>query len=154
MPREKFKLSDTVKFLTRRLNAVVGAGEVAVSIDVMTPEVAPGGEVHAEVKVVSAEKDHEISTLIIAMHGKVQREQSWRDYTETVEVAQGYALASGHELVIPLMIYIPEDAVLSEDSAQWGFDVRAVIDRAIDPRASASFEVSGEPIEASSDSEE
>lgn len=144
--REKFKLSDTVKFLTRKINAVVGAGEVHVVVDVTTSTVAPGGEVQATIRVGSAEKGHEISTLVIAMSGKVQRGQKWQDYNESVEVAQGYALEGGHELVIPVVIYIPEDAVLSEDGAQWGFEVRAVLDRAIDPRAEASFLVAGDVI--------
>lgn len=148
MPREKFKLSDTVKFLTRKINEVVGSGEVHVAVDVTSPTVAPGGEVQAEIRLVSAQKSHEISTLVIAMQGKVQRGQKWQDYTETVEVAQGYKLEAGHELIIPLVIYIPEDAVLSEDGAQWGFEARAVLDRAIDPRAEASFEVAGEVLDS------
>lgn len=145
MPREKFKLSDTVKFLTRKLNAVVGVKDTSVTIEIEQPEVQPGAEVSASVRVVcGGEVSRTLDALVITMRGKVQRDNAWRDYTEAVEVGQGHVLEPGHELVVPLVVYVPEDAVLSEDGGQWGFEARAVLDRAIDPRAEASFEVAGE----------
>lgn len=155
MPREKFKLSDTVKFLTRKLNAVVGVKDTDVTIEVTQTQVQPGGEVSASVRVAcGGEVSRTLDALVITMHGKVQRDGAWRDYTEAVEVGQGHELEPGHELVVPLEVYIPEDAVLSEDGAQWGFEARAVLDRAIDPRAVASFEVAGEVLRGEEDDQE
>lgn len=149
MPKEKFKLSDTVQFLTRQINAVVGAKDASVEIEVSTPSVRPGGEVEASVKVVGGEKERVLDALVIGLSGKVQQDGKWRAYTETVEVGQGTKLEAEQQLVVPVVIYIPEDAVLSEDGGQWGFEARAVLDRVIDPRAEASFEVAGEVIESS-----
>ena len=155
MPREKFKLSDTVKFLTRKLNAVVGVKDTSVSIEIEQGVVPPGGEVSAIVRVTcGGEASRTLDALVITMRGKVQRDGAWRDYTEAVEVGQGHALEPGHELVVPLLVYIPEDAVLSEDGAQWRFEARAVLDRAIDPRAEEGFEVAGEVLREQEDDEE
>jgi hypothetical protein len=86
------------------------------------------------------------------MRGSVQREGKWVDYTEGAEVAQGTKLMADHELVIPLLLFIPEDAVLTEDGASWVVESRAVLDRLLDPRAAAPFTVALES--PGSDSEE
>ena len=146
MPREKFKLSDTVRFLAQRINAAIGAGEVALTLEVATPIVRPGAHARAEIKLIGeGERARTIDALVIAMEGKVQREGAWRDYTEAVEIAQGLRLEAGQELIVPLEVYVPRDAALSEDGAQWRFESRAVLDGALDPLAAASFEVAGEP---------
>lgn len=141
MPREKFKLSDTVKFLTRQLNAVVGGGEVTLELEVETPRVEAGGEVMARAVLRNPDEARQLDALVLGMSGQVQREGGWREYTESVEVGQGTQIAQGQELVVPIVIYIPEDAVLSEDGAEWQLEARAVLDKLIDPLAEASFEV-------------
>lgn len=140
MLKEKFKLSETLQLLTRRFNKIAG-GEVAIEVTFEGDVVSPGDQLSARVTVRSPESSRTIDYLVIAMRGTVQREGKWREYTESAEVAQSTLLEADHELVVPLKLYIPEDAVLSEDGASWLVEARVVLDQLLDPRASAEFTV-------------
>ena len=151
MLKEKFKLSETLQFLSSKINAITGGG-VEVSVTFEQDVVTPGEMLEARVSVRSPEKDRTIDYVALSMRGSVQREGKWVDYTEGAEVAQGTKLMADHEFVIPLLLFIPEDAVLTEDGASWVVESRAVLDRLLDPRAAAPFTVALES--PGSDSEE
>ncbi len=141
MPKEKFKLSETLRFLSRQINAIAGAEDVDISLDFEAEEISPGEEFAAKVRVVSPEEARTVTYVVLSLRGTVQRGGKWREYSETAEVAQGTELDADHEIVIPLVLYIPEDAVLTEDGAEWVIEARAVLDKLIDPRTQRSFSV-------------
>lgn len=136
----KFKLSDTMRFLTGKINAITG-GEVALSVAVPEAPVPAGGEVRAEVRVRSPQVARTIDYVQISIRGQVQREGRWQEWVQSAEVAQDTVLPADHEFVIPVVVKIPVDAVLSEDNAQWSIYARAFLDRKFDPRAEAPFTV-------------
>ena len=141
MPREKFKLSETVRFLSRQLNAITGGGEVEISLEVDVEAVAPGQDLRAHARLRSPERARTIDYIVIGMRGTVQRDGEWCDYTESAEIGQGAELPADHELVVPIVLHIPEDAVLSEDGARWLLESRAALDRLVDPRDQLEFTV-------------
>lgn len=56
-------------------------------------------------------------------------------------MAQDVQVDANHELIIPVVILIPEDAVLTEDGAKWTLSARVVLDGAVDPRDEIAFGV-------------
>lgn len=138
----KFKLSDTMQFLSGKLNAVTG-GEVELSLELDKTKIKAGEEIRAHARVRSPEKSRTIDYLLISLQGTVQREGKWKDYVQSAEVAQDTALPANHEFVVPIVILIPADAVLSEDGATWSVYARAFLDKKVDPRAERAFEVVG-----------
>lgn len=138
----KFKLSDTMQFLTGKLNAITG-GEVDLGVEIESEEITPGGELRARVRVRSPEKHRNIDYVQITIKGQVQREGKWQDWVQSAEVAHDTALPQDHEFVVPVVVRIPLDAVLSEDNGQWSISARAFLDRKFDPRAEESFNVVG-----------
>lgn len=136
----KFKLSDTMRFLTGKINAITG-GEVSLTVHVPDEPVHAGGELRAEVRVRSPEKRRTIDYVQISIKGQVQRDGKWQDWVQSAEVAQDTALPEDHEFVVPVVVRIPVDAVLSEDNAQWSVYARAFLDKKFDPRAEAAFTV-------------
>jgi len=136
----KFKLSDTMQFLSGKFNAVTG-GEVELEVELDTTEIRAGDEVRAHARVKSPTKSRTIDYLLISLQGTVQREGKWKDYVQSAEVAQDTALPADHEFVVPIVILIPADAVLTEDGATWSLYARAFLDKKVDPRAEVAFKV-------------
>lgn len=136
----KFKLSDTMQFLTGKLNAITG-GEVALQLVLDNTEVVAGRELRAEVRVLSPEKDRNIDYLLISLEGTVQREGKWEEYVQSAEVAQDTALPADHEFMVPVVIVVPADAVLTEDGSRWRLYARAFLDKRFDPQAEQGFAV-------------
>ncbi len=136
----KFKLSDTMRFLTGKINAITG-GEVSLTVHVTQDAVRAGDELRAEVRVRSPEVRRNIDYVQISIKGQVQRDGKWHDWVQSAEVAQDTALPADHEFIVPVVVKIPVDAVLSEDNAQWSIYARAFLDKKFDPRAEAAFVV-------------
>lgn len=136
----KFKLSDTMQFLTGKLNAITG-GEVELSVEVETATVAAGEELRARIRVRSPDKRRMIDYMQISLKGTVQRDGKWKDWVQSAEVAHDTALPQDHEFVVPVVVLIPPDSVLSEDGAHWSVFARAYLDQTIDPRAECGFKV-------------
>lgn len=138
----KFKLSDTMQFFTGKLNAITG-GEVLLTLELDVEHVSAGREVKATMRLRSPGKARNIDYVLISLTGQVQREGKWKDYVQSAEVAQNTKLPEDTEFVVPIVILIPADAVLSEDGGNWSLQARAFIDRTLDPRAEAAFTVAG-----------
>ena len=138
----KFKLSDTMRFLTGKLNQITG-GEVSLTIVLDDEPVRAGAELRAEVHVRSPQKRRNIDYVQISIKGQVQRDGKWRDWVQSAEVAQDTALPEDHEFIVPVVVKIPIDAVLTEDNAQWSVYARAFLDKKFDPRAETAFVVVG-----------
>lgn len=136
----KFKLSDTMQFLTGKLNAITG-GEVQLNLDLDADDVVAGKELRAQVRIRSPEKRRNIDYVEISIKGQVQREGKWEEWTQSAEVAHDTALPSDHEFIVPVVVLIPIDAVLTEDGGQWSIFARAFLDKKFDPRAETSFNV-------------
>lgn len=136
----KFKLSDTMQFLTGKLNAITG-GDVLLTLALDSLVVKPGEELRATLRLRSPEKSRNIDYILISINGQIQREGKWKDYVQTAEVAQNTQLPADHEFVIPIIILVPEDSVLSEDGGIWALQARAFIDRTLDPRTEETFSV-------------
>lgn len=141
MPEGKFKISDTLRFLSRTLNAISPQGSIQVNLELPEGEVHAGSELGATVRLVNDERDAQIDYLVLSMSGQVQRDGKWRSYSDTAEIAQGTPMPPHHELVIPVVLHIPEDAVLSEDGASWSIETRVVLNRSLDPRDAITFTV-------------
>ncbi len=137
----KFKLSETLRFLSHRINAIARRPNVSLDVEPDGGPSHPGGDVSARVVLRSDDEAHTIDYIALTMRGTVQRDGAWRDYTEGAEVAQGMSVPASHEVVLPVIIYIPEDAVLSADGGSWVLEARAIVDGAVDPRAQLDFEV-------------
>ena len=139
----KFKLSDTMRFLTGKLNAVTG-GEVSLTLHMDDAPVCAGSELRAEVHVRSPEKARTIDYVQISIKGQVQREGKWQNWVKSAEVAQDTQLPADHEFIVPVVVKIPPDAVLTEDNGQWSVYARAYLDKKFDPRAESPFRVISE----------
>ena len=87
----KFKLSETMKFLTGKLNAITG-GEVSLTVHIPDEPVSSGGELRGEVRVRSPQKRRNIDYVQISIKGQVQRDGKWKDWVQSAEVAQDTAL--------------------------------------------------------------
>lgn len=128
------KFSDTLQFLTARLNAIRG-GELEFSLRLDDPEVAPGEVLRAEAVVRGPEqKDRTIDRVALRLRGEVQEDGGWESYEQTADTAEDVPLPAGHEYVIPIVVKIPQNAVFSEDGANWRLRAQAVVDNSIDPR--------------------
>ncbi len=136
----KFKLSDTLQFLSSKLNALTGA-ELGLTLEVEGESVKAGEQLKARAIVRSPGKARRIDYLVLTMDGQVQSEEGWRDYTEAAEVAHDKEVPADQELVIPILLYIPEDAALTEEGCSWTLRARVSLDRAVDPRAEVAFVV-------------
>lgn len=136
----KFKLSNTMQFLTGKLNAITG-GEVELKIEIENEQVVAGKELRAKVRVRSPEARRNIDYIQISLKGQVQREGKWQDWTQSAEVAHDTALPEDHEFIVPVVVLVPIDAVLSEDGGHWSMYARAYLDKKFDPRADAAFRV-------------
>jgi hypothetical protein len=136
----KFKLSDTMQFLSGKLNAITG-GEVVLTLGLDSLNVKPGEELRATLRLRSPEKARNIDYILISLNGQVQRDGKWKDYVQSAEVAQNTQLPADHEFIVPIVIMIPADAVLTEDGGIWSLQGRAFIDRTLDPRAEETFSV-------------
>lgn len=136
----KIKLSDTMRFLTARLNAIAG-GDVELALELEQERVEAGQELKIWARIRSPQRDHLMDYLRIALRGTIQRDGQWRDYVKNAEVAHGTALPAGHEYVVPIVVVVPMDAVLTEDGGQWSLRAQAVLDRTIDPRAEVQIHV-------------
>ena len=136
----KFKLSDTMQFLTGKLNAITG-GDVLLTLELESSNVKAGEELRATARLRSPEKSRNIDYILINLDGQVQRDGKWKDFVQSAEVAQDTKLPADHEFIIPIVIVIPADAVLSEDGGHWSLQARAFIDRTLDPRGEQSFTV-------------
>ena len=140
MAAGKFKLSETLKVLTNRFNAITHQ-EIFLSLEMEERSLKAGQALSARAVVRSPGEPRTIDYLTLNLQGQVQRDGKWRDYTEGAEVAQGVALEADQELIIPVVILVPEDAVLSEDGGAWSLTARVVLNGAIDPRDELVFEV-------------
>lgn len=129
-----------MQFFTGKINAITG-GEVAIQLDVGDGEVVAGRELRAELRVLSPGKARSIDYLLISLQGTVQREGKWQDYVQSAEVAQDTSLPEDHEFVIPVVIVIPADAVLTEDGASWRLYARAYLDKKFDPQVESALRV-------------
>ena len=138
----KFKLSDTMQFLSGKFNAITG-GEVELELRFDKSEVVAGAELKAEALVRSPGKARSIDYLLISLKGQVQSEGQWKEYVQSAEVAQDTALPADNEFIVPIVIVIPANAVLSEDGATWSLYARAFLDKKLDPREELGFTVIG-----------
>jgi sporulation-control protein spo0M len=137
----KFKLSDTLQFLGSKLNALTGT-ELGLSLEVVGGEIKAGGQLEAKAVIRNPGKQRTIDYLVLTLDGQVQTGEGWRAYTEAAEVAHDKTLPPDQELVIPILLNIPEDAVLTSEGCEWVLRGRVSIDRAVDPRAEVVFRVS------------
>ena len=138
----KIKLSNTMKFLSGKFNAITG-GHVELSLQIDTEVVPSGGELSANAKVRWPNKPGQIEYLQISLKGQVQRDDKWEDYVQSAEVAHDVSLLENHEFIVPIVIKIPSDAVLTEDGGNWSLYARAFIDKQFDPREEVGFHVVG-----------
>lgn len=130
----KIKFSKTLKFLTAHLNKITG-GDLEFRLETDDDEVQAGEVIRARAIVRAPEgKDRTLTRVSINLRGQVQRDGQWQDYGEDANAAEDVPLPAGHEYVIPIVIKIPREAVLSEDGANWRLRAQAVVDRTIDPR--------------------
>ncbi len=137
----KIKLSETLQFLTARLNRITG-GELDFSVMIDDEEVAIGDVIRARAIVRAPEgQDRTLTCVKISLRGQVQSDGAWQEYDERAEAAQDVPLPGGHEYVIPIVIKIPHHAVLSEDGGNWRLRAQAVVDRTLDPRDEARVTV-------------
>ena len=137
----KIKLSDTLRFLSARLNTFTG-GNLELKIEVDEEEVSAGEVLRARVTVSAPEgKNYTLSCVTISLRGQVQRANKWESYAQRAEAAHEIPLPGGHEYVIPVVIKIPQEAVLSEDGGNWRLRCQALVDRSIDPRDEVAVNV-------------
>ena len=128
------KLSDTLQFLTARFNKITG-GELDFTLQCDEEEVAAGEVIRAQAVLRSPEGRERMLTCVrINLRGQIQRGGAWETYDERAEAAQDVPLPRGHEYVIPIVVKIPNNAVLSEDGGNWRLRAQAVVDRTVDPR--------------------
>lgn len=136
----KIKLSDTMQFLSGKFNTIAGGG-VDLVLEMPEHKISIGGELRASARVKWPRKAGKIDYLQISLKGQVQRDGKWEKYIQSAEVAHEKELPENHEFVVPIIIVIPEDAVLTEDGANWSLFARAFINKQFDPRAELDFQV-------------
>lgn len=141
MTTGKFKLSETIKFFSSQLQALSGQSPLKLTIELDDAQVRAGQRLTARVVLHNPERQRTLNYLVLHMEGTVQRDDKWRPYTETAEVGQNMVVGTNQALIFPVQLYIPEDAVLTEDGAAWSLSVRAVLDKALDPREQLDFSV-------------
>jgi hypothetical protein len=136
----KIKLSQTLKFLTGRLNTITG-GELSLDLELGKEHIKPGSELEARATLMCPDKMRSVDYVAISLEGQVQRDGGWQDFVKTAEVAQDIQLPANYEFVIPIVLHIPEDAVYTQEGGHWRLKARAVLNTALDPKAEASFDV-------------
>lgn len=136
----KIKLSETLKFLTGRLNTITG-GELGLDLNLGKQAIKAGDELEAWATLHCPKKAREINYVAISLEGQVQRDGQWQEFVKTAEVAQDIKLPADYEFVIPIVLHIPEDAVYTQEGGHWKLKARAAVDKTIDPRAEIGFEV-------------
>ena len=136
----KLKLSETLQFLTGRLNRITG-GQLSLQLVLGKEHVQPGEQLEARALLLCPEKMRAVDYVAISLEGQVQRDGQWQDFVQTAEVAQEIELPANYEFVIPIMIHIPEDAVFTHEGGHWCLKARAVLAGAVDPRAEVAFKV-------------
>jgi hypothetical protein len=136
----KIELSETLRILTSKLQGITG-GEVELNLEIDTPELTPGSDLEARALVRCPSEGRTLEYLRLDVEGVVQVEDGWRDYRQVVETAQKTEMPADHEFVVPMLVQIPENAVLTEDGANWVIEARAALDRTLDTRARAEFDV-------------
>lgn len=137
----KIKLSDTLQFLTAKLNKITGS-EFDFSLELDDPQVATGDVVRARAVLRAPEgKDRTITRVRMQLAGQVQSEGQWEEYEQTADAVNDVPLPGGHEYVIPIVIKIPHQAVFSEDGGNWRLRAEAVVDRSVTPRDEVVVEV-------------
>lgn len=136
----KIKLSETLKFLTGRLNTITG-GELDLSLDLGKEAIKAGEELEARATLHCPDKARQIDYVVISIEGQVQRDGKWQDFVKSAEVAQDIVLPADYEFVIPIVLHIPEDAVYTQEGGHWHLKARAVVNTTVDPRAEMAFEV-------------
>ena len=137
----KIKLSETLRFLSAHLNRFTG-GNLELVITVDDEEVQAGEVLRANAALRAPEgKDVILGCITISLRGQVQRDGKWQVYDQRAEAAHNVPLPGGHEYVLPIVIKIPAEAVLSEDGGDWRLRCQAVVDRSIDPRDEAIVNV-------------
>lgn len=137
------KLSQTLQFLKVRLNRFAG-GDLSFSLDIDDEEVKSGEVIRARATVGAPEGvERKLTCIRLSLRGQIQDDGRWKEYDERAETAKNVPLPAGHEYVVPIVIKIPHNAVLSEDGAQWCLRAQAVVDRTIDPRDEAPVTVIG-----------
>ncbi len=130
----KIKLSNTLRFMTAKLNRITG-GDMDLVLTSKDESVMAGEVIRASATVSAPEGDDRTLTCVtISLTGEVQRGGRWEKYTQRAETAQEVMLPAGHEYVIPIVIKIPREAVLTEDGGNWRLRAQAVVDTTIDPR--------------------
>lgn len=130
----KIKLSDTLRFLSAGLNRFTG-GNLELEMVVDEPSVQAGEVLRAQAVLRAPEgKNVTLSCITISLRGQVQRDGKWGAYDQRAESAHDVLLPGGHEYVLPIVIKIPTEAVLSEDGGDWRLRCQAVVDGIIDPR--------------------
>ncbi len=128
------KLSDALQFLTGHLNKMTG-GELEFCLEVDEEDVVAGDVVRAQATVTAPEgRDRTLTCVDMSLRGDVQRDGQWHDYECEAQAASDVPLPGGHEYVIPIVVKIPAEAVLTEDGGNWRLRAQAVVDRTIDPR--------------------
>ena len=137
----KIKLSDTLQFLTAKLNKIAG-GELEFGLQIDEPTVAAGDVVRAKAVLSGpADRDRTITRVELVLHGEIQEDGQWEDYEQGAEAARDVPLPGGHEYVIPIVLKIPHQAVLTEDGGNWRLRAVAVVDRTLDSHDEIAVEV-------------
>ncbi|MBA2661346.1 MAG: hypothetical protein H0U74_03575 [Bradymonadaceae bacterium] len=137
----KIKLSDTLKFITDKLNRVAGSN-FELELILAQESVMAGRPIRGQARLrCPNDKKRTLDFMTISVSGQVQQDGRWVEYTQSAQIAHDTELPIDKEFVVPILINVPLDAVLSEDGAVWRLRVQADIDRTIDPRAEVHFQV-------------
>lgn len=136
----KFDISGTLRLLTGKINEISG-NDLELTVDVLEETVQAGEEIRGRIVIRTPEKSRMLNHLSVTLKGQIQRDETWQDYVRSAEVAHGTKLVEGHEFVVPVILRIPNRAVLTRDGAKWYIAARASIEHAIDPSGQATFTV-------------
>lgn len=137
----KIKLSHTLKFFSDQLNKIAGS-EFELEITLHDDNVPAGQPLHAEARLIASNNRHRtLDYLEIRVAGQIQQDGRWQTYTQSARIAHETPLPPDKIIIVPIVINIPQNAVLSEDGANWTLRIQAIIDRTIDPRIEAPFQV-------------
>ncbi len=135
------KLSQTLKFFSDKLNKIAGS-EFELELTLDTDIVQAGQTLTAEARLIATNnKPRTLDYLDIRVNGQIQQDGRWNDYTLSAQIAKDTPLPPNKSFVVPIVLNIPNNAVLSEDGAKWTLRVQAIIDRTIDPRIETRFQV-------------
>lgn len=137
----KIKLSQTLKFFSDKLNKIAGS-EFELELTLANDIVQAGHTLTAQARLFTTNnRPRTLDYLDIRVSGQIQQDGRWRDYNQSAQIANNTPLPPDNTFVVPIVLNIPNNAVLSEDGANWTLRVQAIIDRTIDPRIETSFQV-------------